>query len=181
MSRAGAATAEDQAKASQAAQAALQTAASNMASTNTGLLENMLNTGYTPDQMYSMTTREMGAAAAPFATAGTEAENEAARTRNASGTEALQDKLALQKGQAMGNQATNLQGQFTNQLNHNRAIGLQGLQDMYNTEQNAALGYNSAVAPLVNANTQASQNPWVSVLSNALGAAGQVGAAAITG
>lgn len=176
--RAAEAEAQQAQQAAAARSEAQQTAANTMAETQTPLYENLLNMGYPEATKNAMTTSEMGAAAAPFAEAGNMAENQAATTRNASGTAALEDQLALQKGQALGGAAANLQNQFQNEVNLNRGIGLQGLSNLYNTEQNAALGYNSSQAPLIQAQTTAANSsPWLSVVGDLAGAAGNIGAA----
>ncbi len=87
----------------------------------------LMNTGYlSPEEEAAATTSEMGAATEPFDAAGFQARNEAGATRNASDLNAQEDKLALEKGQAAGGAAENLQ----NQKMMNQEAGMMGLGNL---------------------------------------------------
>ena len=110
-------------------------------------LENQLTPGYTsmmdtgymnPTEANAATTSEMGAATAPFQSAGFQANNTAAATHNAAGVPAQQDQLALQEGQTAGQTAAGLQQQkMTNQqagmygLQNEQQLNQQSMNSMY--------------------------------------------------
>jgi hypothetical protein len=122
---------------SQAADSNLQTtnAVAGKQGQQAQTLENQLIPGYTslmdtgymnPEEEAAATTSEMGAATAPFASAGFQAKNDAAATRNDSNLPAQEDQLALEEGQTAGNAAATLQTQkMTNQ-----EAGMYGLDQL---------------------------------------------------
>lgn len=132
---------------------------------------NMVNQGYTPAQQSAMTVAGETGAASPFNTAAQTAENKAAATRNQAGSAAQEDKLAMEKGEATGQEAGNLQTQFANKEQQNTWNALNGLQQIGTTYGNQSIGQAGEVAPNVNATTQAN-DAWMGLLGNALGAGG---------
>jgi len=80
--------------------------------------QSLIGSGYlSPEDAAAATTSEMGAATAPFDTAGFEARNRAAATRNPAGVAEQEDALALSKGRTAGEAAARLQREkMSNQL-----------------------------------------------------------------
>lgn len=106
-------------------------------------LENQLIPGYTslmdtgylsPEEGSAATTSEMGAATQPFESADFTAKNNAAATHNASGVAEQEDQLALEKGQAAGGAAEDLQ----NQKMQNQEAGMYGLNQLEQGNQGFA-------------------------------------------
>jgi hypothetical protein len=134
---------------SQAADSNLQTtnAVAGQQGQKANALEDQLIPGYTslmdtgymnPEEEAAATTSEMGAATAPFSTAGFQAKNDAAATRNNSNLPAQEDQLALEEGQTAGAAASNLQKEkMTNQeagmygLDQLQSGNLKAMEDMY--------------------------------------------------
>jgi len=130
---------------SQAADSNLQTtnAVAGQQGQKAQQLENTLIPGYTslmdtgymsPEEEAAATTSEMGAATAPFGTAGFQAKNDAAATRNDSNLPAQEDQLALEEGQTAGTAAANLQKEKMT----NREAGMYGLDQLEAGNLNAS-------------------------------------------
>ncbi len=129
-----------------------------------------MNTGYmNPTQESAATNSEMGAATAPFASAGFQAANRAGSTRNASDLTAQQDQLALEEGQTAGTAADTLQKEKM----ANQQAGMYGLQGLQAGNQNT-MGQMYGLGP---STLQARAAGGPGVMGNLIGAAGGAGAA----
>lgn len=96
--------------------------------------ESLMDTGYlSPGEEAAATTSEMGSAMQPFESAGFEAKNRGAATRNESGVAAQEDALALEKGRAAGGAAANLQEEKLK----NQEAGMYGLLGLEQGNQQA--------------------------------------------
>ena len=176
MARGAGGISQQQAQNSVANSSAEQAAAAQNQTALQGLYTGMINEGVPMQQQEGMTNATLAATAAPFDTARQTGENRAAATRNAAGVTANEDKLAQQEGQATGAAEGNLQQYFANRQNQNTMAGIGGLYNLSGEEANASVGQGGLVAPNVNATTTAN-NAWMSLLGDAMGAAGQAGGA----
>lgn len=130
----------------------------------------LMSTGYlNPEEAAAATTSEMGAATAPFETAGFEAKNRAAATRNASDLTAQQDQLALEEGRTAGDAAARLQEEkMQNQLS-----GMYGLGQEQQTNVGEAESMYGLAPSTINAWSNAqNNNPLLNFASKVIGAAG---------
>jgi hypothetical protein len=137
--------------------------------------ENMLTEGYTPAQQSAMTTGALGSTAASYGAAGQDAVNSAARTNNASNLTAQQDQQALDKGVGMGQETAGLQQQFANRQQQNQQLGLEGLSQLYGTNQQAANSMYGLGPGTLQARA-AGQNTGLAIAGDVLGAAGSAAA-----
>lgn len=157
----------------------LGTQQQGLSSKLTPLYTSMLNEGYTPGQKSAMTEGATQGANSAFGTASDEAARSAGRTGNEAGLTAANDELALGKGQAMSNTGANLEQQFANKQQQNTMYGLQGLgnlegQDLQGMESMYGLGPGT-----LQARAAGGPSPLWGLAQSTIGAAGQVGAAAL--
>lgn len=95
----------------------------------------LMDTGYlSPEEGAAATTNEMGAATQPFQSAGFQASNRAAATRNPADLTAQQDQLAISEGQTAGDTAAGLQEQKM----QNQEAGMYGLGTLQQGNQKEA-------------------------------------------
>lgn len=96
-----------------------------------------MNTGYmSPQDKQAAQEQTMGAASEPFDAASFQAANRAAATNNPADLTAQQDQLALEKGTATGNAATQLQAQ----QQEGQLAGAQGLSQLSDEDMKAMEG-----------------------------------------
>lgn len=87
--------------------------------------------GYDPATKAAMTEAGMGGVAARGAAEQEGASRRAAKTRNEAGQGALQDSLARSRMLASGNEANQLQKQFSDYRTQQQQIGQRGLESLY--------------------------------------------------
>ena len=96
----------------------------------------LMDTGYfSPAEEGAATTSEMGATAAPFASAEFEGRNRAAATRNPADVTAQGDQLAMEEGRAAGDTAAHLQEEKM----HNQEAGMYGIHQLQEGDRGAEL------------------------------------------
>ena len=145
--------------------------------------ESLMDTGYmSPEEEAAATTNEMGSATAPFQTAGFQAKNAAAATRNAADLPAQEDQLALEEGQTAGTAAATLQQQKL----QNQQAGMQGLYglesgDLQAMEQLYGLGPATLQARAAGPSTLAGVGSVLGGSGQLLQGAGSAGAAIMGG
>lgn len=153
--------------------------------------QNLLTEGF-PGYNAGEAANIMGAAVGPIGAAfGSEeqqARNEASATRNAATLPAEEEALALEKGNAASQAALGAENEIANTALQNRIrgqeFGAQGLEQLYGTNTQAMESLYGMAPGTINAwtNAQAVANQppgWLSWLGPAIGAGGQLGAAAI--
>lgn len=127
----------------------------------------LMDTGYlSPEEEHAATTSEMGSAAAPFDTAKFENSNRAAATHNAAGVTEGADKLALEQGRTMGDQASELQKEKMS----NQEAGMYGLSNLEQGDQDTmskmyGLGPGTLEARAGGKSGDSEAQGWTSVLT----------------
>jgi hypothetical protein len=111
--------------------------------------------GFDPATLSAITNVTEGAAAAPFDTASTEANNQVARTRNTAGIAESQDKLAQEKSQAVSNAGNQVTMENQGQKNLQQQLGLNLGSSLYGENAQGQLGALGAGTGALNAGTGA--------------------------
>jgi hypothetical protein len=119
-------------------------------------VSSLLNSpGFDPATLSAITNATEGAAATPFASAATDANNQVARTRNTAGISESQDQLAIDKSKAVSDAANQVQIENQGQKNLEQGRGLQLGQSLYGENAQGQLGALNAGTGALNAGTSA--------------------------
>lgn len=130
-------------------------------------------TGLSPTQRASMTTAGMQTAGGSMAGAVGQGALQAARTRNAGGSDAAIQESARNAAQANGNTALKTELADAELKEKNRQGALSGMGGLLGGQTSASIGALGQVAPNINANTQAENASWnwMQPFNSVLGAA----------
>jgi hypothetical protein len=143
--------------------------------------ESMMNEGFSPEGLNAMRTGATEPIAAAADTANWMGENRAARTGNAASQDALASELARNKGVDIGRASAEVEAANEQQRQSNKRFALQGEQGLFGSNLSAEESLYGMQPGIINSwNTAAStMNPWMQLAGQAIGAGGQVGAAAV--
>lgn len=129
--------------------------------------------GYDPATLSAITNAGMGGVNAAFGSASGDLKRTAARTNNPSSMAGAEDKLAMDRGVAGGQEAGDIQIQNAGFQNQQRMAGLNLLNSLYNTNVQGQQGMTTAQTGDINAQTNASPG-WAQTLGGVLSGVGGV-------
>ena len=140
--------------------------------------QNLLKEGYSPEEQAAITGQSMGALGNVYDSLRESAANRLARTRNSAGYGENLDEMARQESRSKSGLAQQNQIGFANEQQSRRLEGLQGIASLYGVDTNL-LARGLGIPPQLLSARASASGSGNGIFNSLIGAAGQLGSAAI--